>query len=231
MTVDLRGHGQSTKQLSPTGEQIELDPSRFTKEHFLAMAALDMEQVRSFLVGKNDAGDLNLNKLCIVGAGMGATVGINWAALDWSAPPLAIGKQGQDVKGLVLISPRWSYRGATIQNAMKLRPLKQNVAWMLVYGDPTLRNSGNSGRGGSSEDAKVRADAKRLFNQLERFHPESKDEKQPRDLETLAWPSSLQGTTLLSQVGEPIETEIVSFLTEHVARENQPWMPRRKRLP
>ena len=66
------------------------------------MAALDMEAVRKFLVDKNDAGELNLNKLCLVGSGMGASVAANWAVQDWSAPPLAVGKQGQDVKALVL---------------------------------------------------------------------------------------------------------------------------------
>ena len=98
------------------------------------MAAFDMEAVRGFLVGKNDAGELNLNKLCLVGSGMGANVAANWALQDWTAPPLAIGKQGQDVKALVLISPRWSYSGLSFQGPMQFRPLKENVAWQLIYG-------------------------------------------------------------------------------------------------
>ena len=44
------------------------------------MSLMDMEAVRSFLVGKNDKEELNLNRLCIVGLGMGATVAVNWAA-------------------------------------------------------------------------------------------------------------------------------------------------------
>ena len=107
------------------------------------MAALDMEAVRKFLVDKNDAGELNLNKLCLVGSGMGASVAANWAVQDWSAPPLAVGKQGQDVKALVLISPRWSFNGLSMQVPMKFAPLKMNAAWMLVCG---------------SQDPKVKAD-------------------------------------------------------------------------
>src|SRR5262245_42776505 len=107
VVADLRGHGESTVQVLPDGSQIDLDATRLTKPALQAMAAFDLEAIRSFLIEKNDAGELNLNKLCILGAGMSANVAVNWALQDWTAPPLAIGKQGQDVKALVLISPRW----------------------------------------------------------------------------------------------------------------------------
>jgi pimeloyl-ACP methyl ester carboxylesterase len=218
VTVDLRGHGESTKLLSPDGYDLVLDPAKLGKDGLLAMATLDLEAVRSFLVEKNDAGELNLNKLCLVGAGMGASVAVNWAASDWVAPPLAVGKQGQDVKALVLVSPRWSFQGLTIQEAMKLQPLTANVAWMLIYG---------------SDDAKVKADARRIFKQLERFHPEKgpAGDQRARDLVAIGWSSSLQGGTLLAQFGQPISVEIVKFLTEHIAKKETPWLSRRGRLP
>jgi pimeloyl-ACP methyl ester carboxylesterase len=97
LAVDLRAHGESTKQLTPEGGVVELDPAKLSKEGLVAMSTLDMEALRNFLVDKNDDGELNLNKLCIVGSGMGASVAVNWAAKDWAAPPLAVGKQGQDV--------------------------------------------------------------------------------------------------------------------------------------
>jgi len=149
---------------------------------------------------------------------MGASVAVNWAANDWAAPPLAIGKQGQDVKALVLVSPRWSFQGLTIQEAMKLQPLKANAAWMLIYG---------------SDDAKVKADARRIFKQLERFHPEKgpAGDQRARDLVAIGWSSSLQGGTLLAQFGQPISVEIVKFLTEHIAKKETPWLSRRGRLP
>ena len=103
--------GKARKQLGPGGAQADLDAAKISKEDYIAMAAFDMEAVRRFLVDKNDAGELNLNKLSLVGSGMGATVAANWAVQDWSAPPLAVGKQGQDVKALVLVSPQWKYRG------------------------------------------------------------------------------------------------------------------------
>jgi pimeloyl-ACP methyl ester carboxylesterase len=218
VTVDLRGHGDSTKQVTPGGILFELDAARLDKQGVLDMARLDMEAVRSFLVGKNDAGELNLNKLCLVGAGMSANVAANWAAQDWATPGLAIGKQGQDVKALVLVSPSWSYKGLSMQGPMRFRPLAQNVAWMLIYGE---------------EDAKVKADVRRIENQLERYHPrvDEADAAALRGLSVVAWQSKLQGDTLIKQVGAPLEDPLIKFLVEHVAKHEYPWLSRLNRRP
>jgi pimeloyl-ACP methyl ester carboxylesterase len=216
VTVDLRGHGGSAKQTAPDGSTREIDAARLNRQDIVAMAA-DMEAVRSFLVGKNDAEELNLNKLSLVGVGMGATVAVNWAAQDWVAPPLSIGKQGQDVKALVLVSPRWNYRGVPLQRALKVQPLKQYVAWMLIFGE---------------QDSDTAADVRRkLYRQLERFHPEpASPAGRPRDLMLLALPSALEGSRLLSQAGPRIEDQIIDFLTTHVAEQDYPWSKRRNRL-
>jgi pimeloyl-ACP methyl ester carboxylesterase len=212
VTVDLRGHGDSTKQLTADGFQFELDAARLTKPGILAMAGLDMEAVRSFLVAKNDAGELNLNKLCLVGAGMGANVAANWAAQDWAAPALAIGKQGQDVKALALVSPSWSYKGLSMQAPLRFRPLAQNAAWLIIYGE---------------EDDKVKADVRRIEKQLERYHPEpAADAGFLRGLSVVPWKSKLQGDTLLKQVGPPLEDPLIKFLVEQVAKHEYPWMSR-----
>jgi pimeloyl-ACP methyl ester carboxylesterase len=219
MAVDLRAHGESVTQQLPDGSQAALDASKLSKEGLAAMVALDMEAVRSFLVDKNDAGELNLNKLCLVGSGMGASVATNWAARDWAAPPLAIGKQGQDVKALVLISPRWSYNGLSMQDAMRFAPLKQNVAWLMICG---------------AQDPKVKTDLDRIQKLLARFHPETdkkSGQQKPSGLEVNMLPSSLQGDILLGQSGQVINTEILKFLTENVAAREQPWINRRNRIP
>jgi pimeloyl-ACP methyl ester carboxylesterase len=213
VTVDLRGHGDSTKQITAGGLQFELDAARLDKPGALAMAAVDLEAVRGFLVTKNDSGELNLNKLCLVGAGMGANVAANWAAQDWAAPGLAIRKQGQDVKALALISPPWSFKGLSMQGPMRFRPLLENVAWMLIYGE---------------EDARAKADVRRIEKQLERYYPEpAADSTILRGLSVLTWQSKLQGDTLLKQVGAPLEDPLINFLSEHVARHEYPWLSRR----
>ena len=177
------------------------------------MATLDMEAVRGCFWCKNDAGELNLNKLCLVGAGMGANVAANWAAQDWAAPPLAIGKQGQDVKALVLVSPRWSFNGLSMQAPLRFRPLKEFVAWQLIYGE---------------EDVRVKTDINRINRQLEPLHPKPADAnaKQPQSLVVIGVPSKLQGGTLLSSIGPPLENQIIRFLAENGARKEQPWARR-----
>ena len=164
VTVDLRGHGTSTRQTAPNGQTRQLDAAKLNRNDLLAMSTQDMEAVRHFLVGKNDAGELNLNKLCLVGVGLGATVAVNWAAQDWNAPPLLVGKQGQDVKALVLVSPQWKYRGIMLQQALRLAAFKKGAAWMLIYGE---------------QDSDQASDVRRICRQLERYHPEPASAQAP----------------------------------------------------
>jgi pimeloyl-ACP methyl ester carboxylesterase len=210
IAVDLRAHGESVKQILPTGVPADLDAAKLSKEGLEAMAALDMEAVRAFLVQKNDAGDLNINKLCLVGSGLGASVAANWALADWTAPPLAVGKQGQDVKAIALISPMWSYRGLSMQDPMKFGPLKQNVAWLLIAG---------------GQDSKMKSDFDRIQKQLERGHPVvgNKAAGQRQGLAVNLLPTTLQGDSLLGQSAAAINTQIVKFFTENVASLQQPW--------
>jgi pimeloyl-ACP methyl ester carboxylesterase len=216
VTVDLRGHGESTKVAN--NAQLELSAAKLNKEDLIAMASYDLDAVRNFLVSKNDEGELNLNKLCLVGSGMGANVAANWALTDWSYPPLAIGKQGQDVKAIVMISPRWTYNGLLMQGPMQFRALKERVAWMIVYGE---------------KDPKFQTDAVRINKQLERFHPPTDETgaKRTSGLTVVKLNTRLQGDSLLTQVGLSADDKIVEFLTENVAKTDQEWISRRNRLP
>ena len=81
----------------------------------------DVEMCKAFLMEKNNNKELNIDKLCLVGAEMGAVVAVDWAARDWSWPILPGRKQGQDVKALVLLSPEWSFKGMTIGPAINKR--------------------------------------------------------------------------------------------------------------
>jgi pimeloyl-ACP methyl ester carboxylesterase len=216
VTVDMRAHGESTKLAN--NAQIELTPTKLIKDDFVAMASNDMDAVRSFLVQKNDEGELNLNKLCLVGSGMGASVAANWALVDWSYEPLAVGKQGQDVKAIVMISPRWTYNGLTMQVPMKSLALKKNVAWMIVYGD---------------KDPKFQTDALKINRQLEKLHPatDATGAKRTSGFTPLKLNTRLQGDSLLTQMGGSVDDQIVQFLTKNVAETQQDWISRRNRLP
>jgi pimeloyl-ACP methyl ester carboxylesterase len=212
LTVDLRGHGDSTKQR--LGNQTrDLDAAKIDRNMLGAMVAMDMNAVRRFLVEKNDAGELNINKLSLIGAGLGASVAVNWAALDWSYPPLAVGKQGQDVKALVLISPEWSYKGLQMNQALRQPGVREKVAMLLMYG--------------SGERSNV-ADAKRIEKQLERYHPvpDNLPEGEPNSLASIGPSTKLQGTKFLTQAGANAEDAIIKFLTIHVAKKEFPWSER-----
>lgn len=215
LTVDLRGHGDSTKQVIG-GQRRELDAARLGRNDLNAMVQYDMEAVRKFLVEKNDAEELNINRLTIVGAGLGASVAVNWAAVDWSAPPLAVGKQGQDVKALVLLSPRWQNKGLSMQNALRQPGVRQEIAFCMLYGE---------------KDRQVKADVARIEKQLERYHPEPKEvtAETPDTLVSLAAPTSLQGTKMLKEGGAAAEDTIIRFLVDHVQSKDFEWT-RRKRL-
>ena len=149
---------------------------------------------------------------------MGANVAANWAAQDWAAPPLAVGKQGQDVKALVLVSPRWSFNGLTMQAPLRFRPLKEFVAWQLIYGE---------------EDPRVKTDINRIYRQLEPLHANRDDANanRPQDLVVIGVPSKLQGGTLISKIGPPVENQIIRFLAENVASKEQPWVTRLNLVP
>ena len=163
LVPDLRGHGQSTRRLLPDGQEKELETSLFNRQDFEAMASAeqdgggDVEVCKSFLMTRNNARELNIDKLCLVGAEMGATVAVNWAARDWSWPVLVgSGKQGQFVKALVLISPQWSFKGMTIAPAVGNREFISHLSWMIVVGE---------------QESKSMGEAKRLNQALDRFLP------------------------------------------------------------
>ncbi len=68
LVPDLRGHGDSTR--TRFGGTVRLDSRRAASVMYYDMVYKDMEALRRFLIDKNDAAELNLNRLCIVGAEM-----------------------------------------------------------------------------------------------------------------------------------------------------------------
>ena len=66
-------------------------------DHVIEMSGLaaTWKPYARFLVGKNDDGELNLNRLSLVGAGTGCDGGRELGGSGLGAPPLTVGKQGQ----------------------------------------------------------------------------------------------------------------------------------------
>ncbi len=106
---DLRGHGDS-REMRQGGELKEIKRDRMTKNEVVSTLN-DIEAVKKFLVKKNNLGELNIEMLCVVAADSSCILAMHWALQDWSWPQLIGKKQGQDVKALVLISPKRSFKG------------------------------------------------------------------------------------------------------------------------
>jgi pimeloyl-ACP methyl ester carboxylesterase len=213
LTVDLRGHGQSKTAYNAAGAPVELDATRFRADDFADMVFFDLEAVRSVLFRKNEAGELNLNKLCVVGVGMGANVAAVWTEKDWRTPNLPVRKQAQDVKALVLISPRWNYRGLSLAGPMQFPPIQSGLSVFLAYGE---------------EDSKVAADGQNIYKLLDKFRPAPPIE-QLRERQTLfqyALPTTLQGLELISRPAFGLTERIDGFLTARLDRQNFPWVRR-----
>lgn len=213
LTIDLRGHGGSVTQTYGNRTR-QIEASRLNSRDVQAMVGFDMEAARKFLVTENDAGKLNLNRLSIIGTGLGAMVGINWAARDWAAPPLARIKQGQDVKAMVLVSPRWKKSGLSLQLPLKQPGIQSQVATMILYGGGNRR---------------VARDAERFYDQLERHHKDL----QPPTKSSLPMifksgpDTELQGTEWLKMAGPKAEDLIIRFLTQYAAEKEYEWSKRR----
>ncbi len=215
ITVDLRGHGESTSMRGSNGQTRELEAARLGKNDFRNMVLYDMEAVRKFLVKKNDAGELNLNKLCLLGSGMGGNVATAWAAVDWNSPKLANRKQGQDVKGLILASPDWGYRGLPMLKPLRNPGVRKEVSVLIIYG---------------KQDRKSTKSAETVHKNLKKFHrdppPEQRHEKQ--DLFLVGLPTSLKGTRLLVDPNFGMLPVMEEFLDARLSQQDFEWVQRRR---
>ncbi|GIX02960.1 MAG: hypothetical protein KatS3mg112_1897 [Thermogutta sp.] len=210
---DLRGHGGSTQRLLPTPTTITVD--KMPPVEVARMVDMDLETCKRFLLQKNNAGELNIEKLCLLGLDVGATVALDWARLDWSWPVYPGLKQGQDVKALILISPKWSVPGLNVQAAMSHPAVTKALSIFLIVG---------------KDSSKDLADAQRMYNIFSRFHPMPKDENpELRDLYFAKLPSSAQGKDLLLRFEQPLFQSIAYFIEHRVAKQPFPWQDRSRR--
>ncbi len=209
---DLRGHGDSTEMRLPAkGKTVELNPTKLNRQDFMSMM-FDLDAVRRHLVEENDRGKLNLNELCLVGSGMGATIALNWAARDWSYPPLAVGKQGQDVKGVVLVSPSWSFKGVPVGKALTQPGVQKEISILIVHNRQSER------------------DAQRIHKRVSRYHPdfEPKDPEfeDEQDLFMQAVNSPLTGTKLLVDARTGVAAMVRDFLEMRLVKKDFEWVKR-----
>lgn len=221
---DLRGHGKSTV-IKMGQESRSIDQSLMKKSDFEAMVLQDMEAVKKFLIERNNEGKLNIEKLCVVGADMGALVAMDWTVHDWAAPRLLTGKQGQDVKAMVLISPPMNFRGlsaAASLNAFAGPPLSTDVSVLVIAGRE---------RGGKAFD-----DAQRIFKKIGQTRPkpptDPDEAAQKQDLFPDWLDTSLQGTKILEdrKLEARVSADIEQFIELRLVAKKYPWAMRKSLL-
>jgi pimeloyl-ACP methyl ester carboxylesterase len=206
LVPDLRGHGQSTEQV---GNPAPLSATRLNKNDFALMAEFDMETLKSFLAKKNNAGELNLEKLCLVGAEMGASVAMNWALRDWSWPQYPGIKQGQHVKAVVLLSPQRNFKGLGMEEAIRNPLLNRFLSIYIMVG---------------SEDSKALSQADAIYASLSRFHPEPEEgHEQDKSLFFKGFDTKAQGTKLFTIRNLGVEQRIVKFVELRLLNKDYPW--------
>jgi len=202
---DLRGHGQSTLVNTAAGA-TQIDPENMQKKD-IAFMWQDIEAVKGFLLEKNNAGELNIDMLALVGAKEGALVAMNWAIKDWTRPQLPAFRQGLDVKLLILLSPPAAF-GPMKSIPAASHPAASKMRYFIGVGNG---------------ETTAYKDAEKVMKTLERTHRQNADE-------ALRWVEAnteLQGTDLLDE-RLPVQFEAARFLHaslfEHSA--SFPWQER-----
>jgi pimeloyl-ACP methyl ester carboxylesterase len=198
---DLRGHGDSNR--TETGS-----PLTPASVNFQAMVTFDMEAIASYLVEKNNQEQLNLDALSVVGAEMGAAVAGLWAALDWSRPPG--GSLGQDVKALVLLSPKVAFRNLKLADALRSEAVAKELSVMILAG---------------KENGRALAEATRVNAGFAAGRLESA-KKENRDLFFGRLDSQLQGTDLLTEEKLNVPALVGEFIDLRIVKHLPPWRAR-----
>ncbi len=218
LVPDLRGHGESIRLAYD--DRRELKDTQISRTDVANMVRRDMEKLKSFLVQKNNAGELNLEKLCVVGSEMGAVVALNWAVWDWHWPAYPDFKQGQYVKALVLISPPWSFKGVDISEALNFPAIRGTapvtISVQIIYG---------------AEDRKVAGEVERMARILQQHRPQYETEEDIRDKQDFfvrpVAKTSLQGTKLLNERTLPLFRQvfpaIAAFIHFRLENKDFPW--------
>lgn len=166
---DLRGHGATT---GPEAKgDAEADGKSLKKSDFGGMAVTgggrvrdqavnrgDVETVRNWIVEHATSRNLDVDRLVVVGSGVGAAVAAQWTIADAAWPDLASGPQGRQVRGLVFVSPAWVTRGFSISPAVGTEPVRRTLPMLVI--------------GGTND-----SDAVKLYDQLKRQRPDGWSEK------------------------------------------------------
>ncbi len=214
---DLRGHGESTVRRVPNREEGQTFTTDDLRPEDFERMYLDLEAVKKYLLERHNAGELNIELLCIVGSEMSSIVALNWAILDWEWPTLPTFKQGKDVKAYVLVSPPQKFNRLTINQPLNNDLIRKELSAMILVGN---------------KDRKSLSSANRVHKRLLRFRPPPPADQRisRQDLFYVKLDTSLRGTELLNAPGLEVHEKILKFIDLRLVRKssNYPWVDRSK---
>ena len=209
LALDFRKHGDSL----PPGDKPD---NTVLPNDYSAMVAGDLVAVKKFLYDEHMKEKLNMSKLGIVASDISVPLALAFAEADWkqapyddSALPTERTPRGQDVRALVMISPK--IKAGRITAAPSIQYLKApqfGIGMLFIAGE---------------QDASSMRDLKTLHQsasavpmseeRIVKFTPPSKD----------------AGVRLLANAPVAI-SETIKFLDDRVAKLDIPWRDRRSRL-
>jgi pimeloyl-ACP methyl ester carboxylesterase len=208
---DYRGHGGSKEYTDQRGKVKKFNIAQMGRRDVEKIILNDLEESKRFLKKKNNAEELNLNTLVVIGVREGCVLATHWAARDWSFAPIGSKKRGQDVKGLVLISPKKVLKGIA---------LDQTLTNPAILSLPTLLVAGQ----GSSEET----EAARIHKRLEGVRKKM-NRGTVQGLQLKIAKASFSGPQLVTKSPDVIP-EIVKFIKENVTINEDldinPWVMR-----
>jgi dienelactone hydrolase len=225
LVPDLRGHGDSMHVKGARKEET-INAEKMSPKEFGLMVSQDMAAIKQFLWDRNNKGELNIDKLCIVGAEMGASVALSFALLDAEEQdrnhvldPEHEYKLGRFVKALVLLSPERTFHAMSVVPALKHPAVQRDISVLILVG---------------KQDSKALEDAKSIDNLLLKYHPEPTGENKS-DKRTLVFEkldTSLQGADLLDPKFK-VQSTIADFLQRRLVKSDdaKAWGWRERKQP
>ena len=193
---DLRGHGKSLVRTLANGAQVEISRQRMKPKDKASMM-LDLQAVKGFLMAENNAGRLNIEKLCVVGAGEGAILALHWAAYDWSQKDLPAFEVGKDIRGLILLSPPKTFARFNAQVALQQPFVLRRMPILIAVGQG---------------DSAATKDAESLYKRID-GRRKAQAGNAPTGVFVSTANTELQGTDLLNpRLKLPITKGIVDFM-------------------
>ena len=209
LVPEYRGHGGSKEYIDSRGRTQTFNMSTMNKRDVEKIIKFDLEEAKQFLKKENNAGNLNLNALIMIGVSEGAVMASHFAVTDWRWPSVGRMKQGQDVKAVILISPEKLIKGIPIDPAFA-DPNILRLPIMIIAGKSSPESS----------------EAERISKRIEAVKRKM-GQGTVTGFEQLLVPTSLSGPALVNEAVSVIPA-VTKFITTNIKvnDESSQWVER-----